>query len=262
MKKILALASAVLGMGVVVSMASALGLPSLGSKPKPPAEKPPEVANVEAPATQPTSQPATRPSKKVRVKVDGFYMMDPIIMVGVYLKNGAADGAFGDLMKYNNDVLVLRPKSGGKEVEYAWKDLTPASASVIKERLILNTDDGTEWFEVGKYSWQLGVKERANYDFNKAVALNPELADAVKEIRGTKPGADVAKTDKPKAGTAAQANADNQKSKTNNPNDKTIFDNKNAPVDKVRTPTRAPAEKSFNDSTRRPKWWRNDPPPP
>lgn len=261
MKKILALACAVLGMGVVVSMASALGLPSLGSKPKPPAEKPPEVANVEAPATQPTSQPATRPSKKVRTKVDGFYMMDPIVMVGVYLKNGAAEGAFGDLMKFNDDVLVLRPKSGGKEVEYAWKDLTPASASVIKERLILNPEDGTEWFEVGKYSWQVGVKERANYNFNKAVALNPELADAVKEIRGTKPGTEAPKTDKPKAGSAAQANAEN--TKNTKTSDKTIFDDKNAPVDKSNTPKpKWRRERSLDESTRRPKWWREEQTPP
>src|SRR3954462_4911756 len=79
--------------------------------------------------------------------------LDPPIYCEVYLpRTGGSDKVSGDLIRWDQQTLVIRNVKGERELR--WTQITPASAFTLRARLI-DKNKAQEWLELGKFGWSV-----------------------------------------------------------------------------------------------------------
>ncbi|HTL29773.1 MAG TPA: hypothetical protein VL282_11145 [Tepidisphaeraceae bacterium] len=107
------------------------------------------------------------------------------IYTEIYLRSAQAQKIAGQLLRYDDETLVVKTSSGERELH--WLDLTGTSAYALRARLIDKTKP-EDWMAVGRLAWSLGASEQAQRAFDSAIKLDSSLRAKVKEIQATPAG--------------------------------------------------------------------------
>jgi hypothetical protein len=104
--------------------------------------------------------------------------LDKPIYTESFLQN-PSQKVVGNVTDWDSQGVTIHSANEDREIK--WVEMTPASAYVLRSRLI-DKSNANEWLDLGEMGWKMGATEQARVALATAVKLNATLKDRVAQI--------------------------------------------------------------------------------